>query len=338
MTDRLHSEKKAGTLITAVMPMRNAVAFLPRCLPALREAAARHGRTQIVIVDNGSEDGSREMASDLAGPEALHLALPSGTISAVRNAGARATDSPLISFVDADCLVDPNYFIEVERAFQDTSVSVTGSMYDIPQQPHWSERAWYRLHRRVQDGPVRSLNGGNLAVRRAVFDRLGGFPEEFITGEDAEFCLRARSAGARIYESHRVRAVHLGNPRSSSAFFRKHVWHGLGMFGTHGGFDKPTSMMVSHAVYLAVALGLLATAGLHGWGTLLTATMLPWVVPIATVAYRLRRSEATPPVLDLVCAVYLCQLYYLARMTAVFYIARRRLVPKRDPRWSKIRA
>ena len=92
--------------VSVVVTTRNEAADLERCLASIR------GQTlpdvEIVVVDNGSTDGTREIAAALAdivldqGPER----------SAQRNAGARAARAEYILFADADMELTPTVLEE----------------------------------------------------------------------------------------------------------------------------------------------------------------------------------------------------------------------------------
>ena len=62
-------------------------------------------------------------------------------------------------------------------------------------------------------------------VRRNIFEALNGFDETLESDEDCEFGGRMNKAGYLMMEDPGIRAVHLGNPKSLKAFYRKEKWH-----------------------------------------------------------------------------------------------------------------
>lgn len=276
--------------VGVVVPVLNARAFLPSCLDALLAAAARRpaGVTiRVVVVDNGSTDGSAELvARDY--PDVHLERLPGVTVSALRNAGARIAGGDVLAFIDADCVVAPDYFERALEVLAQPAVDATGCAYALPDRAHWIERAWHAMHQPVTDGPVNYINSGNLVCRRGAFDAIGGFAPELVTGEDTEFCQRLWQSGYRIHQSRSVEAVHLGNPKSLRAFVRKQAWHARGMFGTFRNepWDKPVILTVAHLLALASIPIILALFGADA-RTLLVCLGLLLAAPALAVAYRI---------------------------------------------------
>src|SRR5262245_55210639 len=105
-------------VIAVVIPVYNKVSFLRASLDSVQAAARAHGRVEMVLVDNGSTDGSLEIARGYT-PFATLAQLPSATIAAVRNQGARLSHAPILSFLDCDCVVAPDYFRMLEEILAD---------------------------------------------------------------------------------------------------------------------------------------------------------------------------------------------------------------------------
>jgi glycosyltransferase involved in cell wall biosynthesis len=319
------SSEKASTKpvrTSAVIPVYDSMHFLKRTVPAFREAAAKAGDVELVFVDNGSSDGSYEYLCGLEGDGVRVLRLSGVTIAAVRNHGARLAAGEFLSFLDADCLIGPDYFLDAVDVIRGAGAAATGCEVGIPDDPHWTEASWDHLHFIGRDRSVHYLNSGNFFVDAHVFRQIGGFDEDLVTGEDAEIGSRILRSGGTIYESTRVCAVHLGNPKSLGGFYRRTVWHGLGMFGTvrHQFLDKPTIMTVGHlALTLTVPLVILL-AGWGAWVALvgMAASQVP--VPLATVLYRLRQTGRRGHIMR---GIFLYWLYYWARIQALLLVLSR---------------
>ncbi|GAB6066992.1 hypothetical protein JCM13664_03100 [Methylothermus subterraneus] len=210
--------------LTLLICTHNRAALLARTLEHL--ARARYPeRAEILVVANAccdATDQAVEKARALS-PVPIRLAHePTPGKSYALNTGLKAIDSPLIAFVDDDHRVDPNYPRAVAEAFEQFPDAglICGRIL-----PDWTgeEPAW--VHNEtffpIQPLPVPRYDqgqagrwidfqgplpgGGNLAIRKAVFDRLGGFSVELgpkghdLGGsEDSEFVLRALQAGFSI--------------------------------------------------------------------------------------------------------------------------------------------
>jgi len=278
----------------------------------------------LYLVDNGSTDGSYELLVKHFGARAQISRLLSGTIAAVRNAGARQGRAPIISFIDCDCLIPRDYFARLETVLSETEAEATGCLVLLPPNPTWVEAVWNRMH---DDGVSENetwINSANFAVRRSIFERVGGFNEKLETGEDAELCQRIRAAGGRLVEDARLGVAHLDNAKTVGAFYRKERWRGLGMFGTFrlGAVDKPIAMTVAHLAALVGATAILVLAPAPLLIRAAASAALAFAAPIITVAYR-RRSSVR--VFSRTRAVFLYQLYYLGRINALPIIASRKL-------------
>jgi GT2 family glycosyltransferase len=309
--------------ITVVIPVFNTMRFLPLTIPSVREAADTMEGVEIIYVDNGSTDGSCEYLESLPteGLEVRHLERgPSAEVrnlsAAARNFGARQARGEFLCFLDADCLIPSNYFEEALAVLRSTGAAATGCEVEAPPNPHWIEATWHDMHYVGRDREVQYLNSANFFISRRAFEHVGGVREDLRSGADAEIGQRLVSLGHRIHESPAVGAIHLGNPKSIGEFYRRSVWHGLGMLGTvnRHRLDKPTAMMIVHL--LATITGLVVL--LEGPFPLpirgLIALLLQVAVPVATVIYR---AQQTGRKTHLGEGIALYWLYYWARLNAL---------------------
>ena len=134
------------------------------------------------------------------GPRALGRRLVRSTWRRKRgNLGAAAANSQLLLFCDADDVVADRWVGAMVRALQTADV-VGGPMDSL--HLNNSEYAWRETPTDDLPGTLfmRSGTSGNMAVRRDVFDALGGFDTRFdgSTGEDLDFWWRAQLAGHSI--------------------------------------------------------------------------------------------------------------------------------------------
>lgn len=191
---------------------RNEGERLRRCLLSLKNATSA-APLAIVYVDSGSTDGSVVMAADL-GAHVLELdvAIPF-TAARARNAGARnlfaaANQVELVQFVDGDCEVAPGW-IAAASAFlarRPDVAAVCGRRRE-----RFPERSIYnRLCDDEWNTPIGEARacGGDVLLRRAAFERAGGFREELIAGEEPELCVRLRAAGGVVWRLDEEMTLH----------------------------------------------------------------------------------------------------------------------------------
>lgn len=316
--------------VSAVVPVLNGMPELPRCVEAILTARRRFGDAEVLFVENGSTDGSREYLHRrlCEEPGARLLEHRGARVGAVRNFGAANARGDFLAFVDADCVVPDDHFEVALAALRRAGADAVGSQYALPDDPSWVERVWFPMHGSREDGPTNYLPGGNLFCRRTAFDDVGGFDPTLESGEDAELCQRLRSAGYRIHADHAVRVVHLGNAKSLSEHFGKQRWHGRGALGTARleTLDKPLLATVAHAglsVLGAVLVALNPT--LTGLAAGVAASSS---VPLAAVLYR--SWEVRRPV-DPLRGTLLYWVYFGARTVALAEIAGRRIFAPQHP-------
>ncbi|MBC7788367.1 MAG: glycosyltransferase [Anaerolineae bacterium] len=310
-----------------VVPVLNAMRFLPQTIPPLLEAARNTQGVDVLFVDNGSTDGSREYLKSLGrkGVQVLSLERAPETATrnlsaAARNFGTHQTHGQYLSFLDADCVVAKDYFNEALAVLESTGAAATGCETTIPFDPHWTEATWYDLHYVGRERGVHYLNSGNFFVCRQAFERVGGFREDLPSGADAEIGQRLTKAGYRIHESPSVGAIHLGNPKSVREFYRRNVWHATGMLGTVNWhhIDKPTAMMTAHLLATIGGLLVLAVSPFSLLVRLVIAVLLQLAVPTITVAYRVSQTHRARHLIEGICLYWL---YYWARVNALTLLA-----------------
>lgn len=171
-----------------------------------------------------------------------------------------------------------------------------------------------------------------MIVTRRFFDELGGFDELLETGEDYDFCARARLAGGSIVLDPQLVVTHEGYPRTLAAFIRREAWHGAGDFTS---LPAVLRSKVALATILFVALHLLALislpAGVAPLGLAAGAGIAGLCMASSIGKYGLQSVQS------FVVTSALFYLYYAGRALAlVRALVRRggasRRVPGRSPR------
>lgn len=300
--------------VSVVIPVKDKRRFLEECVGSVVDAIKSSPASELIIVDNGSTDGSLEFCRSLAGGE-VRVLEAAGTIAKVRNTGAGAARGEWLYFLDCDCVVPPDLLGRLAQVLRDPHIEVTGCAVEYPTDRSWIERTWFRMHRRADDGPRDYINSGNLVVRRRIFAATGGFDATLVTGEDAELGLRLRAAGHLIHERRSLAVLHRDNPTTLRAFFRKEVWRGLGASGTTRGLllDRPTSFAILHVAALLLAPGAFLLGLPTGRAILLTSAAIV-LMPAIAVGARFVQVRRRFSILQ---GVVLYWVYLVARAVAV---------------------
>lgn len=219
---RLRIRFQVRQSVAFIIPVHNDAERLAACLASL----PRDGAVEVVVVDHGSVDASRRVASD-KGARVLALARSVPNVASLRNQGARAVSSELVAFVDADHTLDPGWLAAARVAVTPPDVGAVGAQYHGPAEGTWVQR-WYdgfRDHSAVP-GLAAWLGAGNLVVRREAFVAVGGFDESLESCEDVDLCFRLREAGWSVVNEPGMRSTHHGDPATLSRLYRSELWRG----------------------------------------------------------------------------------------------------------------
>ncbi len=222
---------RSPIMFSVIIPVRNEERNIAKCLASLQRMPCGPEFFEVIVVDNGSTDRTREVASTFQKSLSLIiLERPNVYISAVRNTGAAVAQGRYLAFLDSDCEVHPDWLGEASRAVVEGRTGVFGSFYLIPDGSSWVARHWYDERDKKAYGEISYLPSGNLFVSHELFRELGGFDESIQTNEDYEFCQRVRAAGFPITCIPALGVIHWGTPQSLAEFFRKNRWHGMHVF------------------------------------------------------------------------------------------------------------
>lgn len=213
-------------LLSVVIPNWNGAHFLPTCLDAL--AAQTYDNIEVIITDNASEDGSRELVErDYEWVRWVGLPENRGFTGAC-NAGMRAACGEFVCLLNNDTEVHAEWAAAVVAAFErDPQIgSVASKMLLFDQRDHIHtagdlftvngravNRGVWQPDTGQYDAPeyVFSACGGSATYRRAMLQDVGLLDDDFFfSGEDVDLGWRAQLRGWRcLYTPHAVVYHHL---------------------------------------------------------------------------------------------------------------------------------
>jgi glycosyltransferase involved in cell wall biosynthesis len=177
---------------SVVVPAHNEELLLPNGLRAIAAAAARiDGDVEVVVVANRCTDETANLAREAG---AVVVEDESRNISAVRNAGAAVATGGVLVTIDADSVMSPRTFAEIERLLG-TGKYVGGGTKFVPERRSAGILATYA----VVNGAVfvTRLGGGCFWCLRTDFEAVRGFDESKLLAEDLDFARRLRAHGKR---------------------------------------------------------------------------------------------------------------------------------------------
>ncbi len=182
-----------------MIPCLDVEATLGRQLDALAAERAPQ-RWEVVVVDNGSRDGTASLAESYAGRL--------GGLRVVRerkrgrhhacNTGWRAAVGTKIAFVDADDVIEPGY-VEAMATALDSYDLVAGRLRHVRPEARGDEWGAVQTGGLMPDlGFLPYVMGANFGVRRAALEAVGGFADDVPFGEDADVSWRLQLAGCTV--------------------------------------------------------------------------------------------------------------------------------------------
>lgn len=194
--------------VTCIIPCRDGERHLAETLAS----AAAAGACEIIVVDDGSTDGSAAIAGQAGGVVRLLRRPPLGP-AAARNAGLAEARGELIAFLDADDLWPAGTLALRRRALAaDPSLDAVHGFVAQFLSPELEGEAVRRLLPLPAPAPSRNL--GSIVFRRRVFDRIGPLDPALQSGEIFEFMARFDDAGLVSQELPQVvqlRRIHANN-------------------------------------------------------------------------------------------------------------------------------
>jgi len=174
-------------LVSVVVPVRDGAAFLAEALASV--AAQTYSPVETIVVDDGSSDGSPEVAA--RAPGARLVRQDHAGVAAARNRGVREAAGELLAFLDQDDRFTPDklrrqvaallaapelgFVLARQRLFLD----------GVTAPPAWVRPEWLA-------GPIPGILPGTLVVRRTVWESVGPFLEAEPIASDSDWFMRAR--------------------------------------------------------------------------------------------------------------------------------------------------
>lgn len=175
----------SGLKVAVIVPVYNAAATLEACLQAIKPSTRLSG-WELIVVDDASTDGSARIAKRL-GARVIKLERNLG-VSAARNIGARATDSDILIFVDADIVPQPGALEVMANTLQARPDIYAVGAYALPGDlsPEWSAHfdglraAWdHHWNEGETERSISCFQSECGAIRKSTFEALDGFSERY---------------------------------------------------------------------------------------------------------------------------------------------------------------
>ncbi len=214
----------SGTLVSIVIPVWNGEEYLIRCLDGILNQAGVP--LEVIAVDNASADNSVQLIQHYFPRVQVVRRAANGGFSVACNQGAALAKGEIVVFVNQDVVPYQEWLRELVLPLARPEVGAVGCKLLFPDgktlqhaggfMPYPLASAGHWGHRELDQGQyqlawdVDFVTGAVLAIRKEVWNALGGFDEGFYPGyfEDSDLCLRLKRAGYRVLYQPRSVAIH----------------------------------------------------------------------------------------------------------------------------------
>jgi GT2 family glycosyltransferase len=193
--------------VSFIIPLFNARSLTEAMLASLRATVPGGLPHEVIFVDDGSTDGTREWLSGLGAPCHVLLNPKNQGFARSCNRGAAVATGEFIFFLNNDLVLLPGWLEpmlavfarfpcagvvgNIQLNFATGEIDHTGIFFNQKGKPEHDRRRAYSAKREVD-----AVTGACCGIRRATWHQLGGFDEGYLNGcEDVDLCLRARAAG-----------------------------------------------------------------------------------------------------------------------------------------------
>jgi cellulose synthase/poly-beta-1,6-N-acetylglucosamine synthase-like glycosyltransferase len=285
-----------------IIPAYQASEALPRCLSAVQHQTIDPSRYEIIVVDDGSTDGTADLSARLLTvPHAQVIRAAHGGPAHARNVGAQAAQGEVLLFTDADCAPAPDWTERLTSVFAQPAISGAKGAYRTQQtklvarfvQQEYQER----YDRMLRQDSIDFIDTYSAAYRHAVFQAQGGFDTSYSNAsvEDQEFSFRLAEQGQRlvfvpnaiVYHCHDETLREYARRKFNIGYWKALV---LKQHPDKAVRDSHTPQVIKLQMALAAAALIFSLSALLlpsgwpialGWWLALVVTMLPLLIKIS---------------------------------------------------------
>jgi len=229
-----------GTVLSVVVPAHNAERTVGACLDSLQQQSMPRGAYGIIVVDDESTDGTRDVAE--LSPDVRVVSQPRAGPAAARNRGAAEARGEYLVFVDADCEADHDFLRAITAPMEaDPDVAGVQGRYRSRQRSVVARFVQIEIEERYalmeKRAGIDHIGTYAAAFRRRVFLDHGGFDAIFpeASNEDMEFSYRLVSAGHGLRLARNAFCYHR-HPETLRRYIRakfRHAYWTAILYGRH---------------------------------------------------------------------------------------------------------
>jgi len=192
---------ESAVIASVVIPVYNAGSTLAHCLGALADQSLAREKYEILVVDDGSRDATRQRVASFG---ARLLSQPHKGPAVARNLGVRESQGDIILFTDADCEPSPHWVEALMRALEDPEVTGAKGIYATRQKALIARFVQLeyedKYDKMKRERCIDFVDTYSAAYRKEILLREGGFDSAFprASGEDVDLSYRLSRRGYKL--------------------------------------------------------------------------------------------------------------------------------------------
>jgi len=215
-------------VISIIIPTYNAAQTLIECVQACLNQDYPKDKLEIIIVDDGSTDDTQEIIKKY--PVTYIYQSNSGPAKA-RNTGWRSARGEVICFTDSDCIPHKEWVKRLTNKFASEAIGAVAGSYEIASKKNLLAQCIHEeiieRHLRMPE-QIHVFGSYNVAIKREVLERVGGFNEgyRYASGEDNDLSYRILKAGYKICFARDALVAHY-HPEKLYEYLKGQYRHGF---------------------------------------------------------------------------------------------------------------
>lgn len=211
--------------VSIIVPVFNGERTIGNCIESLLLLNYPHSKYEIIIVDNNSKDSTFKIIQKYPVISLIENRIQSSY--ATRNTGLKKATGKIIAFTDSDCIAHKDWAMKSVECFQDETIGCVAGKIEGYSPSNYIEEYLVRTGALTQ-GSTRFLpyaQTANAVYRREVFDKIGCFEENWISGGDADLTWRMLlHSGYRIQHCDEALIYHVHRSTLKGFFKQRMTW------------------------------------------------------------------------------------------------------------------
>lgn len=227
-------KNKNSNFISVIVPVYNEEKNVRLLIERLLDLNFPRNKYEVIVVDNNSKDNTSEIIKEF---QVIYLCEKKQSSYAARNKGIKESKGDILAFIDGDCIPDKDWLKNAITHFinEDVDIIAGNIILSINYPSPLKLIDIYQLiamgERQKDSEKEGKCAGGNLIVKKEIFEKIGYFDESLISGGDGEWTKRAINNGFTLRYCNDVKVYH--PPEGFFSLFKRSIRIGYGIAQIH---------------------------------------------------------------------------------------------------------